>query len=60
MAGWLTVRPSLSWAVTAKNGPAVFTVIIVSKPVRRCDPTRASALAVLPASTTPVAPFQLA
>ena len=64
MADWASVRPWLSWAVTAKNGPAVFTVIIVSKPDRRCDPTRLSALPVLPARTvqvlTSVAPFQLA
>jgi hypothetical protein len=62
VADWLTVRPSLSWAVTAKNGPTAFTVIIVSKPERRCEPTGASALPAGPASTvqtsTAVAPFQ--
>src|SRR6185437_12316699 len=48
----------------AKYGPLVFTVIAVSKPARRCEPTLASAPAVVPARTvhvsSSVAPFQLA
>ena len=42
----------------------MFTVIAVSKPARRCEPTLASAPAVVPARTvhvsSSVAPFQLA
>ena len=53
-----------SSAFTAKYGPAEFTVIVVSNPLRRWEPTWDSAPAVFPADTfqvaTPVAPFQLA
>ena len=64
MADWASTWPSASWAVTAKYGPLVFTVIVVSKPARRCEPALASAPAVVPARTVHVSssvdPFQLA
>jgi hypothetical protein len=34
VAGWASTHPLASVAVTAHQGPPVFTVIIVSKPAR--------------------------
>jgi hypothetical protein len=47
VAGWASTHPLASLAVTAHQGPPVFTVIIVSKPARftlnapgQCGPSR--------------------
>lgn len=63
VSDWASVLPWASAARTAKYGPVVLTVIVVSKPLRGCEPAWFRVLGPLPASivqvATSVAPFQL-